>query len=157
MKKENKPRVETLVEEEKSDVKPKEKLFDTDNHLKVEIIDKKTKNKYVEQECCTCINILLTNDGEIATSFLGVHNTEIVNLLEKAQKLYFKKIKKEFKKQSDSIKKQSKKYSSIKVKNKKLSVTFDKDNNDYDSASPVSASDVISNKSTTKKSTEGEK
>jgi hypothetical protein len=36
-------------------------------------------------------------------------------------------------------------------------MVFDKDNNDYDSASPESASDVISNKSTTKKSTEGEK
>ena len=155
MKKEKDSKKLETIENE---VTEKEKMFDTDNHLKVEILDSKTKNKYVEQECCTCINILLTNDGEIATSFLGVHNDEIVHLLEKAQKLYFKKVKKEFKKQSDSIKKESKRYSSIKLRNKKLSVTFDKDTNDYDSVAPVSAKEVIENKKPTKeKSTKGDK
>lgn len=141
MKKEKySPKVETLDSVESVE---KEKLIDTDNHLHVEITDSKTKNKYVSQDCCTCINILLTNDGDIATSFLGVHNDDIIMILEKAQKLYFKKIKKEFKKQTDSIKRESKKYSKIKIKNSKLDVTFDKDNNDYDSVAPVSAKDVI--------------
>ncbi|MBQ9792069.1 MAG: hypothetical protein IJW28_05790 [Clostridia bacterium] len=150
MKKENKSeskKVESLEE--------KEKLFDTENHLHIDVVDSKTKNKYISQDCCTCINILLTNDGDIATSFLGVHNDDIIKLLEKAQKLYFKKIKKEFKKQTDSIKKESKKYSSIKIKNKKLNMTFDKDNNDYDNATPKSAKDMIS-KSSSNKSKENE-
>ena len=129
----------------------KEKIFDTDNHLSVVVEDTKTKNKYISQECCTCINILLTNDGDIATSFLGVHNDEIIKILERAQKLYFKKIKKEFRAKDKQVKASSKKYSTIRVKKSSPNVTFDKDNNDYDAVEPVSASDLIGHNKKLKK------
>ena len=129
----------------KSEVEEKQKVFDTENHLNVVVEDKETKNKYISQECCTCINVLLTNDGEIATSFLGVHNDEIISILEKAQKIYFKKLKKQFKEDKKKIQRESKKYNSIKVKNKDLDTTFDINNNDYDSVEPKSADSIINN------------
>ena len=140
--------------EEGAPIEPVEKprVFDTDNHLNVVVSDVKSKNQYISQECCTCINVLLTNDGEIATSFLGVHSDEIISILEKAQKLYFKKLKKKFREDKRKIQKESKRYSRIKVKDKALDTTFDINNNDYDSVEPKSADTIIGNK---EKGTEG--
>ncbi len=67
--------------------------FHTQNDIKVHITDTKGESLLTE-DCCTCINILLKNNGELATSFLGSHNPYIVDLLEKAQKAYFKQLKK---------------------------------------------------------------
>ena len=67
--------------------------FHTQNDIKVHITDTKGEPLLTE-DCCTCINILLKNNGELATSFLGSHNPYIVDLLEKAQKAYFKQLKK---------------------------------------------------------------
>ena len=70
--------------------------FETINELKLKVSGAKDQ-VLVDEECCTCINILLKNDGQVMTSFLGAHNPEIIRLLEKAQKLYFKEIKKTLK------------------------------------------------------------
>jgi len=70
--------------------------FETINELKLKVSGAKDQ-VLVEEDCCTCINILLKNDGQVMTSFLGAHNPEIIRLLEKAQKLYFKEIKKTLK------------------------------------------------------------
>lgn len=72
-------------------------VFDTENDLNVAII-KNNKDLLLNENCCTCINIMLSNDGRILTSFLGCHNPYIVEQLEKAQKLYFKSLKKALKK-----------------------------------------------------------
>ncbi len=70
--------------------------FNTDNDINIKIT-KKDGGVVFNEDCCTCINILLTNDGKIATSFMGCHNPYIVMQLEKAQKLYFKELKKALK------------------------------------------------------------
>lgn len=71
-------------------------IFDTENDLNVAVI-RDNKELLVNQDCCTCINIMLLNDGRIHTSFLGSHNPYILQQLEKAQKLYFKGLKKALK------------------------------------------------------------
>lgn len=75
-----------------------EAIFETDNDLNVAII-KNNKDLLLNENCCTCVNIMLSNDGRILTSFLGCHNPYIVEQLEKAQKMYFKSLKKALKQQ----------------------------------------------------------
>ncbi len=75
-----------------------EAIFETENDLNVAII-KNNKDLLLNEDCCTCINIMLSNDGRILTSFLGCHNPYIVEQLEKAQKMYFKSLKKALKQQ----------------------------------------------------------
>ncbi len=71
--------------------------FEVPNDINV-VISTKEKGVLLDENCCTVINIMLTNDGKIATSFLGTHNPFIVTQLEKAQKEYFKVLKKTLKK-----------------------------------------------------------
>ena len=71
--------------------------FNTDNDLRLAVTGENDEF-LVDERCCTCINIILKNDGQIMTSFLGAHNPEIVKTLEKAQKAYFKELKKTLKK-----------------------------------------------------------
>lgn len=73
-----------------------ERVFDTENDLNIAII-KNGKDLLLNEDCCTCVNIMLNNDGRILTSFLGCHNPYIVEQLEKAQKMYFKGLKKALK------------------------------------------------------------
>ncbi len=70
--------------------------FETANDLRL-TIKAEEKEILVDEVCCTSINIILKNDGQIMTSFLGAHNPEIVKNLEKAMKMYFKGIKKALK------------------------------------------------------------
>ena len=70
--------------------------FNTENDLRLVVTGEK-EEYLVDEKCCTCINIILKNDGQIMTSFLGAHNPEIVKTLEKAQKAYFKELKKTLK------------------------------------------------------------
>lgn len=77
----------------------KEIKFNTENDLNVAII-KDGKDLLINEDCCTCVNIMLRNDGQILTSFLGSHNPYIVAQLEKAQKFYFKSLKKALKQQT---------------------------------------------------------
>ena len=74
-----------------------------DNDLRV-VISSKEDGVLFDQICCTCINIILNDDGEIATSFMGVHNENILKQLTKAQKAYFKAIKKTLKEERMSAK-----------------------------------------------------
>lgn len=69
--------------------------FDTDNDLTVSVTH--GDEVLVKEECCTCITIVLNNEGKIMTSFMGGHNPYIVGQLEKAQKIYFKSLKKALK------------------------------------------------------------
>lgn len=70
--------------------------LDVDNDIRV-IIKSKNDGILFDQECCTVINLILNNDGEIATSFLGVHNEQLLKALTKVQKAYFKALKKTLK------------------------------------------------------------
>lgn len=79
--------------EEKVENKPK---YNTVNELKLKVTGA-GEQELINEECCTCINIILQNDGKIQTSFLGAHNPEIIRNLERALKVYFKGLKKTLK------------------------------------------------------------
>ena len=71
--------------------------INTENDLRL-VVNGSNCEYLVDEVCCTCMNIILKNDGQIMTSFLGAHNPDIVKTLEKAQKAYFKELKKTLKK-----------------------------------------------------------
>jgi len=70
--------------------------IETNNDLRL-TIKAEEKEILVDEVCCTSINIILKNDGQIMTSFLGAHNPEIMKNLERALKAYFKGLKKTLK------------------------------------------------------------
>ena len=74
-----------------------EKLFKTPNDLKVNVT-KSNGEVVIDEECCTMVSIILKNSGDIAASFFGAHNPDVVRVLEKSLKGYFKGIKKELRK-----------------------------------------------------------
>ena len=73
------------------------KIFKTPNDLKVNVT-KSNGEVVIDEDCCTMVSIILKNTGDIAASFFGAHNPEVVKVLEKSLKGYFKGIKKELKK-----------------------------------------------------------
>lgn len=87
--------------------KDSQPLFKCGNELNV-TISKFDGETIMNEDCCTVVGILLKNTGEIATSFLGAHNPEVIKVLEKTLKVYFKAIKKtlkkEFKEEEDDVK-----------------------------------------------------
>ena len=80
-------------------------LFRCGNDLKINV-SKCTGETVLDEECCTVVGVILKNTGEIATSFFGAHNPEVIKVLEKTLKVYFKSIKKtlkqEFKKEGSN-------------------------------------------------------
>lgn len=84
--------------------KSNEPIFKCPNDIKVNVT-KFNGEVVLDEECCTSVSVILKNTGEIATSFFGAHNPEVVKLLEKTLSMYFKSIKKtlknEYKKQSE--------------------------------------------------------
>lgn len=73
-----------------------EKVFKTPNDLKVNVA-KSNGEVVIDEECCTMVSIILKNTGDIAASFFGAHNPDVIRVLEKSLKGYFKSIKKELK------------------------------------------------------------
>lgn len=71
--------------------------FPVDNDISL-VVTTKENGIVFDEDCCTCVNVILTNDGKIATSFLGTHNPYIISQLEKAYKEYFKQLKRKLKK-----------------------------------------------------------
>lgn len=74
----------------------KENLFKCPNDLNV-TITKDNGEVIFNENCCTNVSILVKNDGQIATSFLGAHSPEMVKVLDKTLKKYFKALKKTLK------------------------------------------------------------
>lgn len=74
-----------------------EKIFKTPNDLKINVT-KSNGEVVIDEECCTMVSIILKNSGDIAASFFGAHNPDVVKVLEKSLKGYFKGIKKELRK-----------------------------------------------------------
>ena len=74
----------------------RENLFKCANDLKVTIA-KDNGEVVLDESCCTNLSILVKNNGEIATSFLGAHSPEMVKVLNKAMRKYFKALKKTLK------------------------------------------------------------
>ena len=76
--------------------KKDEKILKCANDLKVSIT-KLNGEILMQEDCCTMIQLVLKNSGEMATSFFGSHNPQIIKILEKALKGYFKSLKKTLK------------------------------------------------------------
>jgi len=72
-------------------------LFKTPNDIKVNVT-KFDGEVIINEDCCTMLSIIMKNSGDVACSFFGAHNPEIIKVLEKSLKGYFKAIKKELKK-----------------------------------------------------------
>lgn len=72
------------------------KVFKCPNDFKV-TMSKHNGEVVLDEECCTAVSIILKNTGEIATSFFGAHNKDVIKILEKTLKVYFKSIKKTLK------------------------------------------------------------
>lgn len=69
-------------------------IFNTPNDINVKV-SKFGGEVVVNEECCTSIHILLKNTGDMATSFLGAHSPELIKVIEKSFKKYFKTLKKQ--------------------------------------------------------------
>lgn len=54
--------------------------------------------KVIDGKFVTVINVSLTSDGDMATSFFGLYNEGILKTMEKEVKKYFKELKKSLKK-----------------------------------------------------------
>ena len=78
--------------------KKEKTLFKCANDLNVKVT-KYNGEVVLDEDCCTSVSIILKNSGEIATSFLGSHNPQLVRVLEKTLKGYFRSIKKTLKKE----------------------------------------------------------
>lgn len=72
--------------------------FKTLNDLNLQV--KKDDEVLVSEGCCTALTICLNNDGDVFTSFVGAYNPEIIKLLRKVQKTYYKKLIKRLKKEN---------------------------------------------------------
>jgi hypothetical protein len=76
--------------------KEKQPLFKCGNDMKINV-SKFNGEVVFDEECCTIVGVIMKNTGEIATSFFGAHNPEVIKVLEKSLKMYFKSIKKTLK------------------------------------------------------------
>ena len=66
--------------------------FDCNNDLRLNI-KKDTGEQVVDEDCCTVLSLMLKNNGELATSFLGAHNPQIVRVMDKTMRKYLKVLK----------------------------------------------------------------
>ena len=73
-----------------------ETIIKSANDLKV-TITKLNGERVVDEDCCTSIVLMLKNNGQIGTSFLGAHNPEILKALKKAVNQYLRVLKKQLK------------------------------------------------------------
>ncbi|MBQ7351328.1 MAG: hypothetical protein IJW59_00460 [Clostridia bacterium] len=73
-----------------------EKVFKCPNDLSVSVT-KFNGDILIKEDGCTVVQLLLKNTGEMATSFFGAHSPQVIKVMEKALKGYFKKLKKTLK------------------------------------------------------------
>ena len=73
-------------------------LLKCGNDLKI-TVTKLNGEVIQDEECCTVVNLIMKNTGEIGTSFLGAYNMELVKLFEEVMANYMKTVKKAMKKQ----------------------------------------------------------
>ena len=76
--------------------------FKTLNDLNLQVI-KDNNEVLVSEGCCTALTICLNNDGDVFTSFVGAYNPEIIKLLQKVQKSYYKKLIKRLKQENREV------------------------------------------------------
>ena len=75
--------------------------FETINELNIKVTN--VKETLIDETCCTALTICLNNDGDVFTSFVGAYNPEIIKMLGKVQKRYFKNLIKKLKTQNQEV------------------------------------------------------
>ena len=70
-----------------------------DLNIKITITDK----TLVDENCCTAITISLNNEGNVFTSFVGAYNPEIIKLLQRVQRRYYRNLIKKLKANNQEV------------------------------------------------------
>ncbi|MCI5714876.1 MAG: hypothetical protein MR288_04590 [Firmicutes bacterium] len=71
------------------------------NELNIKITN--NDKTLVDENCCTAITISLNNDGNVFTSFVGAYNPEIIKLLQKVQRRYYRNLIKKLKANNQEV------------------------------------------------------
>ena len=71
------------------------------NELNIKITN--NDKTLVDENCCTAITISLNNEGNVFTSFVGAYNPEIINLLQKVQRRYYRNLIKKLKANNQEV------------------------------------------------------
>lgn len=71
--------------------------IETENELNYKVTNQTTNQTLIDENCCTLLTISLTNSGDVFTTFLGAYNEEILKLLKRTQKQYYKNLIKKLK------------------------------------------------------------
>ena len=94
-----------------------EKYDPNELHINVK---KKNEEILFDSDCCSCMTLVLTADGRLATSFFGLHTPEVVKSMKKITNEYYAKLIKEFKKQYKEEKAKMKNIKVLKEKNPEI-------------------------------------
>lgn len=86
------------------------------NDLHVNVKKKEFDEVLFDSDCCSCMTLVLTTDGKLATSFFGLHTPEVIKFMKKTTNEYYKKLNKEFKRQYKEEKENIKKIKVLKEK-----------------------------------------
>ena len=71
------------------------------NELNIKITN--NDKTLVDENCCTAITISLNNEGNVFTSFVGAYNPEIIKLLQKVQRRYYRNLIKKLKANNQEV------------------------------------------------------
>jgi ribosomal protein L16 Arg81 hydroxylase len=88
--------------------------------MHINIIKKDDNEVLFDSDCCSCMTLVLTSDGRLATSFFGLHTPELVKVLKKTINQYYAKLYKEFKHQYKAEKARIKGIKLVKGQNPEL-------------------------------------
>lgn len=75
--------------------------FKAHNELNIKITN--NDKTLVDENCCTAITISLNNEGNVFTSFVGAYNPEIIKLLQKVQRRYYRNLIKKLKANNQEV------------------------------------------------------
>ena len=90
------------------------------NELHINVKKRKEEEVLFDSDCCSCMTLVLTADGRLATSFFGLHTPEVVKSMKKITNEYYAKLIKEFKKQYKEEKAKMKNIKVFKEKNPEI-------------------------------------
>lgn len=71
------------------------------NELNIKITN--NDKTLVDENCCTAITISLNNESNVFTSFVGAYNPEIIKLLQKVQRRYYRNLIKKLKANNQEV------------------------------------------------------
>jgi len=90
------------------------------NELHINVKKRNNEEILFDSDCCSCMTLVLTADGRLATSFFGLHTPEVVKSMKKITNEYYAKLIKEFKKQYKEEKAKMKNIKVLQEKNPEI-------------------------------------